>query len=55
MGFTLDTGRIGGYDYHKAIEEHPELKKRIESKEIIAAIIKNFTGTITSVTDKDYK
>ena len=52
--FTLDTGRIGVYDYHKAIEEQPELKERIESKEIIATIIKNFTGTITSVTDKDY-
>jgi hypothetical protein len=30
------------------------LKERIESKKIIAAIIRNFTGTITSVTDKDY-
>lgn len=52
--FSLDTGRIGVYDYHKAIEEQPELKERIESKKIIAAIIRNFTGTITSVTDKDY-
>lgn len=52
--FTLDTGRIGVYDYHKAIEEKSELKERIESKEIIAAIINGFTGTITSVTDKDY-
>ncbi len=52
--FTLDTGRIGVYDYHKAIEEQPELKERIENKEIIAAIIKDFTGTITSVTDEDY-
>ena len=52
--FTLDTGRIGVYDYHKAIEEQPELKERIENKKIIATIIRNFTGTITSVTDKDY-
>jgi len=54
--FTLVTGRIGVYDYHKAIEEQPELKERIENKEIIAAIIKDFTGTITitSVTDEDY-
>ena len=52
--FTLDTGRIGVYDYHKAIEEQPELKERIESKEIIATVIKDFTGTITSVTDEDY-
>lgn len=52
--FTLDTGRIGVYDYHKAIEEQPELKERIENKKIIATIIKDFTGTITSVTDKDY-
>lgn len=52
--FTLDTGRIGIYDYRKAIEELPELRERIESKEIIAAVIKNFTGAITSVTDDDY-
>ncbi len=53
--FTLDTGRIGVYDYRKAIEEQPELKERIERKEIVAAIIKDFTGTITSVTDDDYE
>ena len=53
--FTLDTGRIGVYDYHKAIEEQPDLKERIERKEIVAAIIKDFTGTITSVTDDDYE
>ena len=52
--FTLDTGRIGVFDYHKAINEQPELKERIENKGIIAAIIKGFTGTITSVTDDDY-
>jgi hypothetical protein len=52
--FTLDTGRIGVYDYHKAIEEQPELKEQIENKKITATIIRNFTGTITSVTDKDY-
>ena len=52
-GFTLDTGRIGVYNYYKAIEEQPELKERIKSKEIIAAVIKNFTGTICSVTDED--
>lgn len=49
----VETARIGVYDYHKAIEEQPELKERIESKEIVATIIKNFTGTITSTTD-DY-
>ena len=27
--FTLDTGRIGVYDYRKAIEEQPDLKERI--------------------------
>lgn len=53
--FTLDTGRIGVYDYRKAIEEQPDLKERIERKEIVAAIIKDFTGTITSVTDDDYE
>ncbi len=46
----VETARIGVYDYHKAIEEQPELKERIESKEIVATIIKNFTGTITSTT-----
>lgn len=49
----VETARIGVYDYHKAIEEQPELKDRIENKEIVATIIKNFTGTITSTTD-DY-
>ena len=49
----VETARIGVYDYHKAIEEQPELKERIESKEIVATIIKNFTGTVTSTTD-DY-
>ena len=53
--FTLDTGRIGVYEYRKAIAEQPELKERIENKEIIAAIIKDFTGTITFVTDDDYE
>lgn len=50
--FTLDTARIGVYDYHKAIDEQPSLKERIEKKEILAAIIKDFTGTVTSVTDE---
>lgn len=49
----VESARIGVYDYHKVIEEQPELKERIESKEIVATIIKNFTGTITSTTD-DY-
>ncbi len=48
---TLDTARIGVYDYHKAIEEQPELKKQIEKKKIIAAVIRNFTGLITSYKD----
>lgn len=49
----VETARIGVYDYHRAIDEQPELKERIESKEIVATIIKNFSGTITSTTD-DY-
>lgn len=49
----VETARIGVYNYHKAIEEQPELKKRIENKEIVATIIKNFTGAITSTT-KNY-
>ena len=48
----VETARIGVYDYHKAIEEQPELKKRIENKDIVATIIKNFTGTVTSTTKK---
>ena len=50
---TLDTARIGVYDYHKAIEEQPALKEKIENKEITAAIIRNFTGYITSIKDDD--
>lgn len=49
----VESARLGVYDYHKAIEEQPELNERIESKEIVATIIRNFTGTITSTTD-DY-
>ncbi len=51
---AVESARIGVYDYHKAIEEQPELKARIESKEIEATIIKNFTGSITS-TSCDYE
>jgi hypothetical protein len=50
---AVESGRLGVYDYHKALEEQPELKARIESNEIFATIIKNFTGTITS-TSYDY-
>jgi hypothetical protein len=47
----VETARIGVYDYHNAIEERPELKECIESKEIFATIIRNFTGIITSTAD----
>lgn len=49
----VETARIGVYDYHKAIEDQPNLRERIENKEIVATIIRNFTGTITSTAD-DY-
>ena len=51
---TVDSARIGVYDYHKAIEEQPKLKDQLAKNEIIAAVIKNFTGTITTVTDENY-
>ena len=50
----VETARIGVYDYHKAVEEQPELKKRIENKKIIATIIKNFTGTIITSISEEY-
>lgn len=51
---TVDSVRIGVYDFQKAIQEQPALKEKIEKKEIIAAVIRNFTGTITSVIDDDH-
>ena len=51
---TVDSARIGVYDYHKAIAEQPALEKQIGGKKLKAAIIHNFTGTITSLIDEDY-
>lgn len=45
--FSVDSGRVGVYDYHEAVKEQPKLKERIERGEIIAAIIKHFSGTIS--------
>ena len=42
--FSVDSGRVGVYDYHEAVKEQPKLKERIERGEIIAAIIKHFQG-----------
>jgi hypothetical protein len=50
--FTLDSARIGVYDYLKVIKEHPTLKDIIEKKKIIAVVIRSFTGRITCVTDE---
>lgn len=50
--FGLDTGRIGVYDYSKVLEELPELRDSIEKRKSFAAIIRNFTGTVTCYTDK---
>ena len=49
--FTLDTGRIGVYDYSKVITEQPSLKDSIKKKKLFAAVIRNFTGTISCLTD----
>lgn len=48
----VETARIGVYDYHRAIEEKPELEEMIQDKKIVATIIRNFTGTITCKKDK---
>lgn len=48
-GIAVESGRIGVYDYHKAIAEHPWLKERISNKEVSAFLIKNFTGIIRSI------
>ena len=52
--FTIDSARIGVYDYHKAIEEQPSLEERIQKNKTLAVIIKNFSGTITCMKDEDY-
>ena len=49
--FGLDTGRIGVYDYSKVITEQPSLKDSIKKKKLFAAVIRNFTGTISCLTD----
>ena len=50
--FGLDTGRIGVYDYSKVIAEQPELKESIEKRKYFAAIIRNFSGTVSCLTDE---
>lgn len=50
--FGVDTGRIGVYDYSKVMAEQPELKNSIEGKIYFAAIIRNFSGTISCLTDE---
>lgn len=49
--FGLDTGRIGVYDYSKVMTEQPELKESVKNRKFFAAIIKNFSGTISCLTD----
>jgi len=49
--FGLDTGRIGVYDYSKVITEQPSLKDSIKKKKLFAAVIRNFSGTISCLTD----
>ena len=49
----IDTGRIGIYDYAKAISERPELKTLIEFKRFSCAIIYDFSGSVSCFTDKN--
>ena len=51
--FGLDTGRIGVYDYSKVMAEQPELKEFIEKRRYFAAIIRNFSGTVSCLTDEN--
>ena len=51
--FGLDTGRIGVYDYSKVMAEQPELKESIEKRKFFAAIIRDFSGTISCLTDEN--
>ena len=51
--FGLDTGRIGVYDYSKVMAEQPELKESIEKRRCFAAIIRNFSGTVSCLTDEN--
>ena len=51
--FGLDTGRIGVYDYSKVMAEQPELKESIEKRRYFAAIIRNFSGTVSCLTDEN--
>lgn len=49
----LDTGRIGVYDFSKVTAEDPNLRKSIEEKKYFGAVIKNFSGTVSCLTDED--
>lgn len=51
--FGLDTGRIGVYDYSKVLAEQPELKESVEKRKFFAAIIRNFSGTVSCLTDEN--
>ena len=51
--FTLDTGRIGVYDYSKAIKECPQIEEDIEAGKINAAIIRDFSGNVSYLKDED--
>lgn len=51
--FGLDTGRIGVYDYSKVMAEQPELKESIEKRKYFAAIIRNFSGNVSCLTDEN--
>lgn len=51
--FGLDTGRIGVYDYSNVMAEQPELKEFIEKRRYFAAIIRNFSGTVSCLTDEN--
>ena len=50
--FGLDTGRIGIYDYSKVMAEQPELRDSIEGKKYFAAIIRNFSGSVSCLVDE---
>lgn len=52
-GIAVESGRIGVYDYQKAIAEYPWLKERIADKEVSSVLIKNFTGMIRSIYDAE--
>lgn len=51
-GVAVETGRFGVYDYQEAIKSNPKIQRYLKGKNPLAAVIKNFTGTLYTKDDE---